>query len=203
MITMKRTIAAVFLLLLIGPAGWAQDRLKQSVVDDDLSKQEAEDLKNRTRQRIAELQNYLNIIPDSKRSMIEREDAVEQALLLFTNEASMEVADRKGKRTMPVKRYFRNLLDISSGYYSHIDITQYDVAYVSDFLPGTDGNYHSTGTYYQDFRGFRGTQAIYHDRTKKDVSIRADARLNEYSETKWTLLLGDVKARSVEVLPAN
>lgn len=200
---MKPFISVCFLFLLIHPAGWAQDRLKQSYVDDDLSKQEADDLKHRTKQRIAELQNYLNIIPDAKRSTAEREDAVEQALLLFTNEANMEVVDRKGKRTMPVKRYFRNLLDISSGYYSHIDITQYDVTYISDFKLGTDGNYHSTGTYYQDFKGFRGDQAIYHDRTKKDVSIRADARLNEYNEKKWTLLLGDVKARSLEVIPAN
>ena len=200
---MKPFIRVCLLFLFTSPVGWAQDRLKQSYVDDDLSKQEAADLKNRTRQRIAELQNYLNIIPDTKRSTAEREDAVEQALLLFTNEASMEVVDRKGKRTMPVKRYFRNLLDISGGYYSHIDITQYDVTYISDFKLGTDGNYHSTGTYYQDFKGFRGDQAIYHDRTKKDVSIRADGRLNEYKEKKWTLLLGDVKARSLEVMPAN
>ncbi len=200
---MKLFISVCWLLLFTSAVGWAQDRLKQSYVDDDLSKQEADDLKNRTKQRIAELQNYLNIIPDAKRSTAEREDAVEQALLLFTNEANMEVVDRKGKRTMPVKRYFRNLLDISSGYYSHIDITQYDVTYISDFKLGTDGNYHSTSTYYQDFKGFRGDQAIYHDRTKKDVSIRADARLNEYNEKKWTLLLGDVKARSLEVIPAN
>lgn len=200
---MKQVLIIGCLLLLIGTVSWGQDRLKQSYVDDDLPAAEAEDLKNRTKQRIAELQNYLNIIPDSKRSVAEREDAVEQALLLFTNEAKMEVMDRKGKRTMPVKRYFRNLLDISRGYYSHIDITQYDVAYVSDFQLGTDGNYHSTGTYYQDFKGFRGNQAVYHDRTKKDVSIRADARLNEYNEKKWTLLLGDVKARSLEVVPAN
>lgn len=201
---MKLILLVFFAVLLTGSAVRAQDdRLKQSIVDDDLSKREAEDLKSRTKQRVAELQNYLNIIPDAKRSIAEREDAVEQALLLFTNEATMEVVDRKGKRTMPVNRYFRNLLDISRGYYSHIDITQYDVAYVSDFLLGTDGNYHSTGTYYQDFKGFRGDQAIYHDRTKKDVSIRADARLNEYNEKKWTLLLGDVKARSLEVMPAN
>lgn len=191
------------ILLLTASAGRGQERLQQSYVDDDLPTKEAADLKNRARQRIAELQNYLNIIPDSKRSLAEREDAVEQALLLFTNEARMEVVDRKGKRTLPVKRYFRNLLDISTGYYSHIDITRYDVAYVSDFQLGTDNNYHSTGTYYQDFKGFHGDKAVYHDRTKKDVSIRADARLNEYNEKKWTLLLGDVKARSLEVVPAN
>jgi predicted DNA-binding protein YlxM (UPF0122 family) len=200
---MKPLITTLLLFFFTTSLSWSQDRLKQSYVDDDLSEKEAADLKNRTKQRIAELQNYLNIIPDSKRSTAEREDAVEQALLLFTNEANMEIIDRKGKRTMPVKRYFRNLLDISTGYYTHIDITQYDVAYVSDFRLGTDGNYHSTGTYYQDFKGFRGDQAVYHDRTKKDVSIRADARLNEYNEKKWTLLLGNVKARSLEVIPAN
>jgi hypothetical protein len=129
-----------------------------------------EEYRKLTESRVADLQNYISIITNKSLSIEERREAIDQAKSLFLEGSKMQVTGSNKKTSRPsIGSYLNSLLMLPQ--YDKVDITNYDVATVSKFEKGVDGNYHSTATYFQKFEGFKDGKAIYADKTRKDVSV--------------------------------
>ncbi|GAA4450177.1 hypothetical protein GCM10023189_10480 [Nibrella saemangeumensis] len=198
---MKQTLYMLFCLCWLGAAdGRAQA--------PDITQERLTEFKDLTLRRVNDLQEYLTVIADKKRSLDERRMAIGLALDLFAQpdgrKALMQVSRRDGtKRTLPVEQYLNNLM---STRYSDVKLTFYDAAVATDFEKGTDGNYHATATYFQDFQGFDTTgKMLYGDRTRKDIAVTAKAMgpYKDVGQLDIKVFFGDVKVSETIPIPAN
>lgn len=169
----------------------------QFLEEVNLSDQDVALFKEQTKQKVDEFQQHIVTIgskdePDEKRNMAEKE-----ALKLFYPGATMEtttiLADGTSKKiARPMEKYLARLKSLP---YTKVIIKFYDIAYVRDFVKGTDGKYYSTATIIQEFTGFTGDEIVYSDITKKEIEIVIDLIEDSfYNEKRWVLFLGDIKA---------
>lgn len=195
---MKRLFTLFLTLFLLIPSpDFAQDL--------EVSKERLAEFKDLTLRRVNDLQEYLSVIADKKRSQPERLMAIELALDLFAQpdgrKALMQVSRKGGGvRTYTVEQYLNNLL---TSRYSQVSLTFYDTAVATDFEKGTDGNYHATASYFQDFKGFNDGNLVYGDRTRKTIAVTAKAMgpYKDLGQTDLKVFFGDVKV--AETLPTT
>lgn len=183
----------IFILLIIS-------LLSISVKAQALKEERLEEYRKLTENRVADFQQYIFIITDKSRSMEERREAIEQARELFIEGAKMQVTgkDNSTKR-VSIGGYLNSLLTLSQ--YDKIEITNYDVATVSKFEKGIEGNYHATATYFQKFEGFKEGKAIYADKTRKDISVTGKEGNRDMNQNDMIIFFGDVTVR--ETTPLN
>lgn len=159
-----------------------------------------EEYRKLTESRVADLQNYISIITNKALSMEERREAIELAKSLFLEGAKMQVTGSNNKTSRPpIGGYLNSLLTLPQ--YDKVDITNYDVATVSKFEKGVDGNYHATATYFQKFEGFKDGKAIYADKTRKDISVLGKVGNQDMKSDDMKIFFGDVTVR--ETTPGN
>jgi hypothetical protein len=164
-----------------------------------LKEDRLEEYRKLTESRVADLQNYISIITNKSLSIEERREAIEQAKSLFLDGSKMQVTGRNNKTSRPsIGAYLNSLLSLPQ--YDKVDITSYDVATVSKFEKGVDGNYHSTATYFQKFEGFKDGKAIYADKTRKDVSVLGKIVNQDKSSDDMKIFFGDVTVRETTPL---
>lgn len=174
---------------------------KGQTVTDDISQEEIDNITIGCKQKMEELQNYLNLIPNKDLSLQERRDARDQAINLFYSpDVLIEIEDSKGKRSMTVKKYFFGLLNTPIKFYDRIEITFYKAAYMSDLVKDPEGNLRGTGTIFQEFKGEINGTTIYRDRTKKDISLLSEVQYKDFEEHNWFVRLGEVKVSAFEKL---
>ncbi len=164
-----------------------------------LKEDRLEEYRKLTESRVADLQNYISIITNKSLSMEERREAIEQAKSLFLDGSKMQVTGRNNiTKRLPIGGYLNSLLSLPQ--YDKVDITNYDVATVSKFEKGVDGNYHSTATYFQKFEGFKDGKAIYADKTRKDVSVLGKVGNQDMKSDDMKIFFGDVTVRETKPL---
>ena len=168
----------------------------------NISKVRLEEYRKLTEDRVADFQNYLYIITNKSLSIEERREAVEQARGLFFEGAKMQVTGRNNStKRVPIGAYLNSLLSLNQ--YDKVEVTNYDVATVSKFEKGKDGNYYATATYFQKFEGFKDGKAIYGDRTRKDISVTGTVGNQAMKSDDMKIFFGDVTVRETTPLINN
>jgi hypothetical protein len=191
-------IAILISLSMSGQTKTAVTSKEAKIVDEiNLSEQDIELIKEQTKQKVDEFQQYIITLgskdePAEKRNMAERE-----ALKLFYKGAQMEISVIQSdgsalKVNRPMEKYLARLKSLP---YTRVVIKFYDIAYIKDFTKGPDGKYYSTATIIQEFTGFNDDNIVYTDVTKKDIEIIIDLVEDKFfMEKRWKIFLGDIKA---------
>lgn len=174
--------------------------LSISIKAQALKEDRLEEYRKLTEARVADLQNYISIITNKSLSMEERREAVAEARTLFFDGAKMQVTGKNNStKRLPIGGYLNSLLTLNQ--YDKVEITNYDIATVSKFEKGVEGSYHATATYYQKFEGFKDGNAIYADKTRKDISVTGTVGNQEMNNNDMKIFFGDVTVR--ETTPIN
>jgi len=158
-----------------------------------LTEDELENFKISVEHKINELQNDITIIANKSETEKNRQDAITSALKLFIADAKMQVSNKVTLQlsTFPMKTYFIRLKSLP---YTKVEINFYEIAYISKFYEGADGNYHATATIFQEFKAFSGDNIVYTDRTQKTIDIILEYGEDEYFKTKrWIVKLGNIR----------
>ncbi len=163
------------------------------VVESKLSDKQLRDFRQLTEQKVAEFQRYLTIVADPDQQDNIRELAIDNALLLFLPNATMDVGSNKTIKTYPLATYLRRLKNLDKKYFD-ITITFYDLALLGDWAKTRQG-YVTTATYFQQFQAFnRKGQPVYKAKTAKQMEVDLRNRKDPfYEENRWTVLLGSVR----------
>jgi hypothetical protein len=158
----------------------------------ELSPAELEDFKVSVENKINELQNSIKIIGNKQESDETRNKAVKLALKLFIPKATMQISSKSGApKSYLMEDYFFRLMSLP---YTKVEINFYDLAYISNFYKGEDGNYHATATIFQEFKGYNGDNVAYTDRTSKTIDILLEYVEDQFFKIKrWIVKLGNIK----------
>jgi hypothetical protein len=176
-----------------------EDEQKTSLISNQisLSSEDIELFKGKSNEKIDEFTKYIVIIADKSQMSSKRNLAEREALKLFTKDATMETSTVKPdksvvKKVRPMAEYLYRLKTLP---YLKVSIRFYDICYVNSFTRGEDGSYYGTATVFQEFTGFSGDKIVYHDITKKEITIIINIIEDEFfNEKRWQVFLGDVKA---------
>jgi hypothetical protein len=178
----------------------AQENIvKDSIVAEHLSLSENQitAFKEYTRQKVEEFQQHIVIIGDKDQPMELRNMAEQEVLKLFYKGAEMEISTVKTDGAVdivarPIEKYIARLKALP---FTRVVIKFYDIAYITDFIKGSDGKYYSTATIIQKFTGFVGDQIQYTDVTKKEIEIILDLVEDKFFKEKhWKIFLGNIRA---------
>lgn len=183
-----------FLLLFIG-------FLTETQAQSDFSPARMEEFRKLTEQRVADFQQYLSIIANKQASIEQRKEAIDLAMGLFIDGARMQVSGRDGKPKppIPIRAYLNRLMGLNQ--YNRIEIVFYDVATVSKFEKGPDGDYYATATYFQQFKGFDANgKLLYGSKDRKDIAVNGKAGNQDMNEDDLKIYFGDVVVRETTVL---
>jgi hypothetical protein len=171
------------------------------VEENQLTEKQLLDFRALTEQKVDEFQRYLSVVADPDQQDNIRELAIENALLLFLPDATMQVGSANPKtavKTYPLAIYLRRLKNLEKKYFD-INIAFYDLALVSDWEK-TGSGYETTATYFQHFQAFNQKgQVQYAAKTAKQMEVDLQSRKDPfYEENRWTVLLGDVRIAEKE-----
>lgn len=173
--------------------------IKESNVTEQLSlnPDQINAFKDYTRQKVEEFQQHIVIVGDNEQPMELRNMAEQEVLKLFYKGAEMEISNIKPDGNVeivsrPIEKYIARLKALP---FTRIVIKFYDIAYITDFIRGTDGKYYSTATIIQQFTGFTGDKIQYTDVTKKEIEIIIDLVEDKFFKEKhWKIFLGNIRA---------
>jgi hypothetical protein len=152
--------------------------------------------KVRALEKVNELKSYIITITDKK---INDQDlkinAIELAVKLFESESNLiEVSSKStGKVTKYKVREYLNRLRVLQ--YSKVEITWFDISYVSDFVRDEDGNYRGVIAIFQKFKGYIENRLVYEDITVRNmgVTIKNEEKFMGDRKVEYReVLLGDI-----------
>ncbi|WP_020604751.1 hypothetical protein [Spirosoma spitsbergense] len=138
----------------------------------------------------------VNTVTDRNRSNDEKDRAINDALKLFADGATIEVNSVKNPNPRPVslKNYLNRLRVLP---YRKTTVEWYEVNFVENLTPTADGLYEGTIAGEQRFtaQGANG-RTVYSDVTRKNVRVRLssyDKTIDGKASTRWHILLGNIK----------
>ncbi|MFN8348780.1 MAG: hypothetical protein U0X91_27520 [Spirosomataceae bacterium] len=182
----------------------------------EITKERLAEFKKLTEQRVNDLQEYISIIGNKELSMEQRQQAIELAVSLFEKDYKViekgkemrrspyiQVSRRDGTvESVPLRAYFNNLLGVR---FDKVEITYYDTAAVSDFEKGTDGNYHATATYFQQFKGFKAGKMIYGSKDRKDIRVTGKSMevYKSLGKEDLKIFFGDITVKETKPITGN
>lgn len=162
-----------------------------------LTDAELQDFKGKALNMVEDLSYYIITIADNNLPLTERSEAKQLAIDLFQSATECQVqvssTTRGTTNSYPVKRYLDRLQILK---YKKVEITWYDIHYVSQLQQAPDGKYYGVVTIYQKFTGF-GAEGIpeYSDVTQKNIEmILTPEVINNFGEEEriWTMEICDI-----------
>jgi hypothetical protein len=147
-------------------------------------------------EKVKDLSKYIAIIGSKETQFTEANRVMDRAEELFAPGAEMGVSSINTKEIAyyKVRRYFERLMALN---YDRINITWYDIQYISDLQRQPDGRFVGVITIYQRFEGTSiETGMNYKDTTKKDITIYVEKKQTQISGRTiefWDVMLGDVR----------
>jgi hypothetical protein len=170
--------------------------------EDVAGKISKEEFRQKSYVKIHQFNSYLKILCDKTAGLDDQNNAVDQAVKLFVDDATIETSsvnsDAKGH--FKVQEYLENLKNLR---YDKIDITWTKVEYVSDIRVGADGKYYGAISFEQTFRGFRDGHLVYEDVTKKTAEVELKLYEKNYLGNiinQWDVLLSDIEVLTTKNL---
>jgi hypothetical protein len=165
------------------------------IAQDNLSKQRKMAIDSLALEKVRDLSKYVSIIGSKETPFSEANRVIERTLELFTDEAQMGVSslNREEIKYYPVRKYLERLMALN---YDKINITWYNIEYISDLELQPDGRYVGVITIYQRFEGTTEEGMKYVDTTKKDITVYVEKKQTQISGRLidfWDVLLGDIR----------
>jgi hypothetical protein len=181
-----KSFVILFALLTIGITANAQS---------DISPERKRAIDSLAIEKIRDLGTYISRIGSKQTEFSEANRVIERAMELFAPGAEMGVSSLYSSeiKYYPVRKYFERLMALN---YDRINITWYNIEYISDLELGPDGRYVGVITIYQRFEGTSGDGLQYRDTTKKDITVYVEKKSTQIAGREiefWDVLLGDIR----------
>jgi hypothetical protein len=162
---------------------------------DNLNKQRKAAIDSLALEKVRDLSKYISIIGSKETPFSEANRVIERTLELFSEEAQMGVSSlyKEEIKYYPVRKYLERLMALN---YDKINITWYNIEYISDLELQPDGRYVGVITIYQRFEGTTEEGMKYMDTTKKDITVYVQKKQTQISGRLidfWDVLLGDIR----------
>ncbi|MBY5950877.1 hypothetical protein OU792_01045 [Algoriphagus sp. NF] len=147
-------------------------------------------------EKVKDLSKYIAIIGSKETQFSEANRVMDRAEELFAPGAEMGVSSINTSEIAyyKVRRYFERLMALN---YDRVNITWYDIQYISDLERQPDGRYVGVVTIFQRFEGTSiETGMNYKDTTKKDITIYVEKKQTQIAGRTiefWDVMLGDVR----------
>ena len=162
---------------------------------DMLSKERKLAIDSLALEKVRDLSKYISIIGSKETPFSEANRVIDRTLELFTDDAQMGVSSLYSNeiKYYPVRKYLERLMALN---YDKINITWYNIEYISDLELQPDGRYVGVITIYQRFEGTTEEGMVYMDTTKKDITVYVEKKQTQISGRLidfWDVLLGDIR----------
>jgi hypothetical protein len=162
-----------------------------------------EEYEKKIKQKVDQLQEYLQRLTDKSSSISMTNRTIEQCLKLFINEGKNAIVgvssvNSPTLRKLKIRDYLVNLSRLP---YQKVEITWTEIFLVDNFKLGPDSNYYATVSFQQTFRGFNDNNIAYGDLTHKniDIIIKPYSMIElGVSKDYWEILLGDIRVTQTE-----
>lgn len=146
-------------------------------------------------EKVRDVSKYISIIGSKSTPFSEANRVIDRALELFAPKSQIGVSSISSSQIKyyPIKKYFQRIMALN---YTKVNISWYEIHYISDLEKQPDGRYVGVITIYQRFEGSNDEGLQYSDVTKKDITIYVDQKktqVNGESVDFWDVLLGDIK----------
>ncbi len=184
---------AIILLFAIGfgftTAAFAQD---------NLSPERKQAIDSLAMEKVRDLSKYITIIGSKDTPWSEANRVIDRAEELFMTGSEIGVSSlvRTEINYYGVRNYFERLMRLN---YNKVEISWYNIEYVSDLERQPDGTYVGVITIFQKFHGYdKEGRLIYQDTTKKDITIyvkRKETQIGGRLIGFWDVLLGDIRVK--------
>jgi hypothetical protein len=164
---------------------------------DNISPQRKAAIDSLAMEKVRDLGKYISIIGNKSTPYSEAQRVIARTLELFMDGAEMGVSllGRKKVNYYPIKTYLERLMRLN---YQTVNITWFNIQYVSDLVKQPDGRYVGVITIYQKFEGVTKEGLKYVDTTKKDITIyveRKQTQIDGIPVGFWDVLLGDIRVK--------
>ena len=163
---------------------------------DNISPRRKQAIDSLALEKVKDLSKYISIIGNKETQFSEANRVMDRAEELFAAGAEMGVSSINTQEIAyyKVRRYFERLMAVN---YDKVNITWYDIQYVSDLERQPDGRYVGVITVYQRFEGTSiETGMNYKDTTKKDITIYVEKKQTQIAGRTiefWDVMLGDIR----------
>jgi hypothetical protein len=167
-----------------------------AMAQDNISPRRKQAIDSLALEKVKDLSKYIAIIGNKETQFSEANRVMDRAEELFSAGAEMGVSsiNTQDIAYYKVRRYFERLMALN---YDKVNITWYDIQYVSDLERQPDGRYVGVITVYQRFEGTSiETGMNYKDTTKKDITIYVEKKQTQIAGRTiefWDVMLGDVR----------
>jgi len=147
-------------------------------------------------EKVKDLSKYISIIGSKETQFSEANRVMDRAEELFATGAEMGVSSINTKEVAyyKVRRYFERLMALN---YDRVNISWYDIHYISDLERQPDGRFVGVVTVYQRFEGTSQEAGLnYRDTTKKDITIYVERKSTQVAGRTiefWDVMLGDIR----------
>ena len=171
-----------------------------SAQSDDISPNRKQAIDSLALEKVRDLSKYISIIGNKKTAYSEANRVIDRAEELFAPESEMGVSSLNKKEVsyFKVRKYFERLMALN---YDRVNISWYNIHYISDLQRQPDGRYVGVVTVYQRFEGQSDDGMKYKDTTKKDITIYVDRKKTQIQGREiefWDVLLGDIRVTETE-----
>ena len=184
----------VFIILFALGLGFSTTGFTQ----DNLSPERKQAIDSLAMEKIRDLSKYITIIGDKDTPWSEANRVIDRAEELFMAGSEIGVSSlvRTEINYYEVRKYFERLMRLN---YNKVEISWYNIEYVSDLQRQPDGTYVGVITIFQKFKGYdKEGRLIYQDTTKKDITVyvkRKETQIGGRLIGFWDVLLGDIRVK--------
>ncbi|NJO92405.1 MAG: hypothetical protein HC831_28125 [Chloroflexia bacterium] len=171
--------------------------IQKTVAQGDISPERKAAIDSLALEKVRDLSKYISILGNQETPWSKAKDVIDRALELFMDDAVMEVSSlyRKKVSVYPIKEYLERLTRLN---YAKVNITWFNIQYVSDLVKQPDGRYVGVITIFQKFEGVTKEGLVYKDITKKDITVyveRKQTQIDGIPVGFWDVLLGDIRVK--------
>ncbi|RLD38331.1 MAG: hypothetical protein DRI89_14390 [Bacteroidetes bacterium] len=165
---------------------------------DDLSPERKQAVDSLALEKVRDLSKYITIIGDKETPWSEANRVIDRAEELFMQGSEIGVSSlvRAEVSYYGVRKYLERLMRLN---YGKVEISWYNIEYVSDLQKQPDGTYVGVITIFQKFKGYdKEGKLIYQDTTKKDITVyvkRKETQIGGRLIGFWDVLLGDIRVK--------
>ena len=182
-----------YLLILVFGLG-----ISSAVAQDNLSPERKQAVDSLALEKVRDLSKYISIIGSKETAWSEANRVIDRAEELFMQGSEIGVSslNKTEINYYGVRNYFERLMRLN---YNKVEISWYNIEYVSDLQRQPDGTYVGVITIFQRFKGYdKEGKLVYQDTTKKDITVyvkRKETQIGGRLIGFWDVLLGDIRVK--------
>ena len=187
------------IVLIIIAMGFGQFALN---AQDNLSPERKQAVDSLAMEKVRDLSKYITLIGDKSTPWSEANRVIDRAEELFMQGSEIGVSSLTHKEInyYSVRKYFERLMRLN---YNKVEISWYNIEYVSNLQKQPDGTYVGVITIFQKFKGYdKEGRLVYQDTTKKDITVyvkRKQTQIGGRLIGFWDVMLGDIRVKETTI----